>query len=151
MNTDQKPTIPEVLPIIQEYYQKPGNGVGGNLHIVLEDGNIENRHIRSCLRRARENEDLEGIKIAELLLRMSKTQRRKLYFSPKHPDETEGGRAVTEEGSQVNSDWRHPNVVFAHNFHIQSVVEKEQQDAALRLGTNKGMTDFEANIGKRSD
>jgi hypothetical protein len=35
-----KPTIPEILPLIKEYRGKDGNGTGGSLHIVLDDGNI---------------------------------------------------------------------------------------------------------------
>ena len=36
-----KPTILEVMPLVKAYYEKPENGAGGNLHIVLDDGNIE--------------------------------------------------------------------------------------------------------------
>ena len=34
------PAISDVLPLVEEYYRKPGNMVGGNLHVVLEDHNI---------------------------------------------------------------------------------------------------------------
>jgi hypothetical protein len=89
-----KPTIPEVMPLIQEFYRKPGNGNGGVLHIVLEDGNVEDGHVRFCLQQARNQGDTDGIQIAELLLRMSKTQRGKIsgklygqYCSAKMPGE----------------------------------------------------------------
>ena len=45
MNRSDKPTVPEVLPLVRAYYQKPGNIVGGNLHLVLDDENVENEHI----------------------------------------------------------------------------------------------------------
>lgn len=74
-----KPTIPEVLPLVQAYYAKPGNIVGGSLHIVLDDCNVDDSHVRYCIDDAREKGDDDGVRLGELLLRMSKTQRSKLY------------------------------------------------------------------------
>ena len=74
-----KPTVPEVLPLVNKYYAKPGNGAGGCLHLVLDDGNIETSHVQVCLNYARENGDTDGVALAELLLQMSYTQRNKLY------------------------------------------------------------------------
>ena len=74
----KKPTIPEVIPIVKAYYAKPGNGVGGALHIVLDDENVEDEHIEYCKQYAAEIGDTDGIALAELLLRMSKSQRHKL-------------------------------------------------------------------------
>lgn len=71
-------TVPEVVPLVKVYYGKPGNSVGGNLHLVLEDGNVQDSHVRFCLERAKECGDEDGVKLAEVLLRMSKTQRTKL-------------------------------------------------------------------------
>ena len=81
--TGNKPTVPEVLSIVKAYYSKPNNGVGGSLHIVLEDGNIETHHIEFCKENARKNNDLDGVALAELLLKMSYTQRKKLYMADK--------------------------------------------------------------------
>lgn len=44
------PTVAEVLPLVNAYYAKPGNSVGGNLHIVLDDCNVEDGHVEFCLR-----------------------------------------------------------------------------------------------------
>jgi len=74
-----KPKIPEVLPFAKEYYSL--HGAGGNLHIILDDGNIDDDDIEFCLQCSKNENDLEGIKLAELLLKMSKTQRRKIYMS----------------------------------------------------------------------
>lgn len=74
----KKPTIPEILPAIRAYYAKPGNSNGGNLHIVLEDPNYEDDHVRFCIARAQDDEDADGAAIAKKLLLMSKTQRKKL-------------------------------------------------------------------------
>lgn len=80
---NDKPTVPEVLPIVKAYYAKPNNGVGGSLHIVLDDGNIETSSVKFCREYARQNNDLDGVALAELLLKMSYTQRKKLYMADK--------------------------------------------------------------------
>jgi len=71
-----KPTVPEVLPKVQAYYQN--NPAGGNLHIVLEDGNVNDSHVQFCLEQASRKGDNEGVDLAQLLMRMTKTQRLKL-------------------------------------------------------------------------
>lgn len=78
MDETRKPTIPEVLPLLREYVATPGNGVGGSLHIVLADGNVADHHVRFCLEQAKAKGDSKGVELAELLLRMSKTQRIRL-------------------------------------------------------------------------
>lgn len=78
-----KPTIPEVLPLVRAYYAKPNNGVGGSLHLVLDDGNIETYWVEYCKQYALENNDPDGVALAELLLKMSYTQRKKLYLAEK--------------------------------------------------------------------
>lgn len=70
-----KPTVPDVLPLVHAYYAKPGNSVGGNLHLVLEDANVDDRHVAFCLKVAEDAHDDDGAAIARLLLRMSRTQR----------------------------------------------------------------------------
>ena len=75
----RKPTVPEVLPLVKQYYSRPMNGTGGNLHIVLEDGNVEDHDVEFCKKQCLERNDEEGIVIVELLLKMSKTQRKKIY------------------------------------------------------------------------
>lgn len=74
----KKPTVPEVLLLVREYLAKGGNSAGGSLHIVLEDGNVEDCHVEFCLGFAKERGDVDGERIAGLLLQMSRTQRRKL-------------------------------------------------------------------------
>jgi len=78
MNQMTKPTVHEVLPLVRAYYGKPENNVGGNLHLVLDDVNVEDQHVSFCLEVAKERNDDDGVRIAELLLRMSKTQRYKV-------------------------------------------------------------------------
>lgn len=76
-----KPTVPEVLPLVHAYYAKDGNSVGGNLHIVLEDGNVGDSSVEFCLAAAQEAGDEDGVTLAQILLRMSPTQRWKLRSS----------------------------------------------------------------------
>jgi hypothetical protein len=73
-----KPTIPEVLPLVRAYCAKPENGVGGSLHLVLEDGNVDNSDVEFCRDWARMHNDLDGVLLAEILLLMTKTQRLKI-------------------------------------------------------------------------
>lgn len=70
-----KPLVPEVRALAVAYYAKPGNGAGGNLHIVLDDYNVDNDAVDFCLARAREAGDEDGVRIAEALRRMSRSAR----------------------------------------------------------------------------
>lgn len=98
-----KPTIPQLLPLLNDYYRRhPG---GGALHVLIEDYNVEDGHVLGCYDTAthgpgvqaweqhmRENFpgsgvaerseaepiDYEGAALALVLLAMSKTQRRKI-------------------------------------------------------------------------
>lgn len=73
-----KPVIPEVLPLIHAYRDKPGNEVVGNLHIVLSDGNVSDADVEFCRLSAKESGDMEGEILACILATMSKTQRKKI-------------------------------------------------------------------------
>ena len=73
-----KPTIPDVMPLVREYYSNPENACGGSLHIVLDDGNVKDDDVLFCLEYAKEKGDVDGIKLAGILLHMSKTQRNKI-------------------------------------------------------------------------
>jgi hypothetical protein len=74
-----RPTLDAVLPLVAAYRSIPGNEQGGSLHIVLEDGNLRRRDIAWCREYARERGDEEGVMLAELLLALSLSQRRRLY------------------------------------------------------------------------
>jgi len=71
--------INEIIKLAKDYYSKEGNECGGSLHIVLDDGNLEDDNIKFCINYAKENNDIDGIKIGELLLTLSMTQRNKMY------------------------------------------------------------------------
>ena len=71
--------VNEILKLAKEYYLIEGNSIGGSLHIVLDDGNIEDDNIKFCINYAKQNDDIKGVELAELILQCSYTQRKKLY------------------------------------------------------------------------
>ena len=70
-----KPTLPEVRPLVDAYYELPGNGAGGELHIVLDDHNYERSHIRWCIAQAKK---VETRWLGHVLVMLSNSQRRRL-------------------------------------------------------------------------
>lgn len=73
-----RPTVPQAIAAIRAYYALPGNEVtGGNLHIVVDDKNLDDGSLVHCRERALERGDTEGIALADLLLLLTRTQRKK--------------------------------------------------------------------------
>jgi hypothetical protein len=73
-----KPAVDHAfLERLWRYRDTPGNSVGGNLHLVIDDGNVCDGHVQACALIARIWGDVEGEALAMILLQMSKTQRRK--------------------------------------------------------------------------
>jgi hypothetical protein len=70
----------EVLSLVNHYYSLPNNCAGGNLHIVVDDGNVEDDDIEYCKEQADRKGDKEGVAIAKLLIKMSKKDREKIYM-----------------------------------------------------------------------
>lgn len=73
-----RPTVPDVLPLVREYYSRPENGCGGSLHIVLDDHNLEDHCIAFCREWAAKRSDHDGVRLADLLIQLTRTQRQKL-------------------------------------------------------------------------
>lgn len=67
--------------MVHEYYAKPGNEAGGYLHVVLDDGNLGDDSIRFCRGECAKAGDAAGVRLANVLLEMSKSQRQRLYGS----------------------------------------------------------------------
>lgn len=82
-----KPTVPEVLPLVHALYSR--NGAGCCLHNVLDDGNTETASVQWCLEYAQTAQCQECVALAEKLLLMTRTQRKKLYMT-KHDHITKG-------------------------------------------------------------
>jgi hypothetical protein len=79
-----RPTVPQVLEQVKAYVEREGKAPGGpaywnggNLHIVLADQNESDESIEWCRERATEGGDEDGIALADLLLSLTRTQRRK--------------------------------------------------------------------------
>lgn len=51
----------------------------GSLHIVMDDGNLEDSNIQFCLDYALEEGDWDGVVLAYFLLKQSYEDREKLY------------------------------------------------------------------------
>ncbi len=68
-----KPTVPEVLPAVQALYAR--DSAGCCLHVVLDDRNVRDCFVDSCIENAVHDECKQ---IAIKLRQMSTTQRRKL-------------------------------------------------------------------------
>lgn len=73
-----KPAIPEIISLLTEWYSRPGNGVGGIFHVILDDGNFEPCFAKSAVEDSHQLKDPLAIEIAEMLAQMTSTQRRKL-------------------------------------------------------------------------
>lgn len=68
-------TIPEVIERFQNYYKTTTFGEWGSMHVVLSDLNVSDAHVKFCLDYAHKNNDHEGVELAGILLKMSKSQR----------------------------------------------------------------------------
>lgn len=64
---------------IQVYYLF--HGTGGYFHIFLDDGNLKDHHIQSCIEHAEASNDLIGVGIGRILLQLSLENRELLYKS----------------------------------------------------------------------
>jgi hypothetical protein len=69
----------DLIKEIKEFYKKPDNICGGNLHIVLDDYNLEDHFVEFCLKRAKEDNDPKGVEICKELLKLSFLERNRLF------------------------------------------------------------------------
>ena len=76
-----KPAIPQALPLVRAVYRR--HAAGCCLHILTDDGNVEHTDAHFCLDLARREGHSDCIAAAEMLVRMSRTQRRKIAAAPK--------------------------------------------------------------------
>lgn len=78
-----RPKVPEVARFARAYYND--HGVGGSLHIVLDDGNLEDSSVQFCIERAEERGDAPGAELGRMLLQMTLTQRRSVRARDHQP------------------------------------------------------------------
>lgn len=70
---------PFIKDLIKFYYEDLGNSAGGNFHIVLDDGNIEDGHVLFCQQQAEKNNDTFGIFLGQILMTFTEDERKKMY------------------------------------------------------------------------
>jgi hypothetical protein len=75
------PKIEKAIKMSRAYHAMPGNGAGGSLHIVLDDGNLETCHVQFCLEWAEDRNDKPGVALAEFLLTLTEDERCEVYNS----------------------------------------------------------------------
>lgn len=63
----------ELINIYYEFY-----GAGGSLHIVLDDGNYEDHHIKVCIEEAKKNNDYWGEVIGTMMLGLSEGEKEQI-------------------------------------------------------------------------
>lgn len=62
-----KPTPDFIRGMIDTYYNKEGNICGGNLHVVLDDGNYNPSSIEFCRKEAEKDNDADGVLLCLVL------------------------------------------------------------------------------------
>lgn len=67
-----KHCVPDVVRMVREYYAKPG---------VLDGGNLGDDSIRFCRGECAKIGDAAGLRLSDILLEMSQSQRKRLYRS----------------------------------------------------------------------
>lgn len=86
-----------VCHLIRFYYDDisgPGNLAGGNLHVVLDDGNLDDRFIFFCREQAEAEADWLGVYICDWLREIPLDERERLYDLD-WPDTDDAGRETT--------------------------------------------------------
>ena len=73
-----RPSVQEALSLLRELYASPGGGVGCCLHVVVQNGNVEDAFVEACAQQAAERNHPRCVELAAVLARMTKTQREKL-------------------------------------------------------------------------
>lgn len=74
---DKDITVDQLVPICKWYYSY--HGAGGWLHIVLDDGNLEDHSVKYCFERAAGEADIVCHLLAGLILCISEDDREVLY------------------------------------------------------------------------
>jgi hypothetical protein len=62
-------THDDIVQLIEDYYAKPGNGSGGNLHVLLDDQNVDS--VEFCRDHAAADGDADGVAICDRLAALS--------------------------------------------------------------------------------
>jgi hypothetical protein len=80
-----QPTVSHVAEKLHAYRMIEDNYVGGVVHIVVDDGNVEQAHADWCLDQANANGNPIDIEIATLVAALSDAERRELADLDTYP------------------------------------------------------------------
>ena len=69
-----RPQVPDAMPLVHSIYER--HSAGCCMHIVLDDGNLEDGSIEFC-RGIAEHDDCR--RLADMMLQMTMSQRRRIY------------------------------------------------------------------------
>ncbi len=72
-------TVDEVTRLSKAYYAIAGNGSGGCLHIVLDDGNVDAPCVEFCRQYAEKQGDDRGVALCDALLELKDRERHSVY------------------------------------------------------------------------
>ena len=64
---------PELIEVFAAYYRQ--NPVWGSLHLVMEDGNYGDEHVKCCIKWATRVGDKDGLALGIILKGMTRSQR----------------------------------------------------------------------------
>lgn len=71
--------IESTLKLARDYYAIPGNICGGNLHIVLDDGNLETQYVNWCRSEADKKNDTLGVNLCDAIIALGDIERHAFY------------------------------------------------------------------------
>ena len=78
--------VGEVCKLVKTLYEDMGEGAGGMLHIVLDDGNLDDDDLQWCIEYCNREENTDRhdkgicLEIAHRMLNLSKEQRTLIYY-----------------------------------------------------------------------
>lgn len=81
-----------MLPLVRAIYER--HCAGCCLHILTDDGNVEQEHADFCVEIARERGHADCLRAALMLAQMTPTQRQKVYR--RHPVTRKSGATPAE-------------------------------------------------------
>lgn len=74
-----RPSVPEVGPLVRALYRLDQHGAGGHLHLILDEPNCEDGAVDYCLKYAKEERCTPCYHLALIMRQMTRTQRSKLW------------------------------------------------------------------------
>jgi hypothetical protein len=78
-NQSREEIVFNTLQFAKFYISELGNVVGGNLHIVLSDGNVNDGCVKFCIQEAEKNSDWVGAALGKCLLELTEEERMEVY------------------------------------------------------------------------